>query len=264
MYTDTRRYPRRPFLLFNPKSKIQNPKWVPRAFTLIELLVVVAIIAVLVALLLPAVQQAREAARTASCLANFRQGGVVFQFYTDGYNDAFPPATWWPQPPMPGVDYRIWPFLLRDAGLIKNGNRSNPSYPEPIACDAGTYPEGIWRCPAGPAAPKWWFNQTHYGMNGNLFHVNPDQLPRDKYYKRRSWFPDPSAKVLLGDSNIRFGNSQALYVDDLRTFDFRHRAAINLLYIDGHAATKERGPDDPALIAGRFWHDFTRSADYCW
>jgi prepilin-type N-terminal cleavage/methylation domain-containing protein/prepilin-type processing-associated H-X9-DG protein len=59
-------------------------------FTLIELLVVIAIIAILAAILFPVFAQAREKARTISCLSNIKQTTLGAMMYVQDYDETFP------------------------------------------------------------------------------------------------------------------------------------------------------------------------------
>ena len=54
-----------------------------RGFTLVELLVVIAIIALLMAILMPALARVRNQAQAVRCMANLKQWGYFFMFYTD-------------------------------------------------------------------------------------------------------------------------------------------------------------------------------------
>src|SRR5947208_13326257 len=90
----------------------------PNGFTLIELLVVIAIIAILAAILFPVFAQAREKARSISCLSNGKQMGTAILMYAQDWDEGIVP--WWSTPSggMARKD-RLWVGRLQP--YIKNG-----------------------------------------------------------------------------------------------------------------------------------------------
>lgn len=112
-----------------------------RGVTLIEVLVVISIVSLLSALLMPAVQQAREAARRASCQSNLRQIGLALHGYISSYS-CFPISFTSRSPIKPYYDgyysihVRLLPYLERQ-----------PLHSS-INFDVGTFPletPGIYR-----------------------------------------------------------------------------------------------------------------------
>lgn len=64
-----------------------------QGFTLIELLVVLVVIAVLTAVLLPVFAQAREKARTSSCISHLHQLGTALNMYAADFDTSYPNDT---------------------------------------------------------------------------------------------------------------------------------------------------------------------------
>jgi prepilin-type N-terminal cleavage/methylation domain-containing protein len=76
---------------------MSNARRSPRAFTLIELLVVVSILALLVAVLLPSLAKARDVARRAVCMVNFKSLGLGMHAFSALKGGRFPSHALWDQ-----------------------------------------------------------------------------------------------------------------------------------------------------------------------
>jgi prepilin-type N-terminal cleavage/methylation domain-containing protein/prepilin-type processing-associated H-X9-DG protein len=97
------------------------PNLRPRGFTLVELLVVIGIIALLISMLLPALNKARAAAETASCLAQLRSLGQASAIYSSQYRGSTVPLSQWSNGTFGSNRYRgfnLWAMLGVKAGSL--------------------------------------------------------------------------------------------------------------------------------------------------
>ena len=123
-----------------------------RAFTLIELLVVIAIIAILAAILFPVFAQAREKARSISCLSNLKQIGTAAMMYVQDYDETY--MAGWGEPD----GTTIWRWVLQP--YIQKTGAAN------VYNGSGTTGASVLVCPSTRiGVTSYGYNSIHFANN---------------------------------------------------------------------------------------------------
>lgn len=224
-----------------------------RGFSLVELLVVTAIIAVLIAILLPTLSVVRKASRSTACLANLQQWGQSYQMYLSSYQvKAIPEQTnddttqlWWEALSPFNGDVKS-SLLCPEALESRNGSRPR-HFSRGTASNAwrkqtwavgrpqliergdwlGSYAFNVW------AYKHAQFGQYPGSTSAHYFRIPASQATRmpllgDSVLPYAVPLSSDAVPPNLSDPGEGSGGIGGFCID-------RHRMAINILFLDGHA-----------------------------
>jgi len=223
-------------------------------FTLIELLVVIAIIAILAAILFPVFAQAREKARSSSCLSNQKQIALAFSMYAQDYDETYPPFLDANNTTGTGAQGLFqWEDMVRP--YIKSGNVG-----------------GILTCPsASTRAYAYSMNPALAGLSAaqavkpadtvliadsciapnqaNTVDKLPQAGPAFVYSSKALggeafWVPKPTFSSGKGDPNAVIDPTLDKNIDDntgVGMLRYRHNEGVNAGFADGHTKYVRRG-----------------------